>query len=364
MRLLPPGRAAACLFFGALVSSCLGDSGRAIPDDPGMAFRLDLPAEASPRSIEQIRRIELARLTPPVISIRDALLLPGGDIVVVDWRQHRVVRIGSAGAVRSVFGREGDGPGEFRSPTHVMPLGTDSLLIYDNELSRFSVFDMDGNLGRTFKPSWTSEGMTVSHLLPAPEGLLLGLSVRLHPRALRALVGTVKRDSIRLVLADYAGAIGDGEGVVVADRLWTATIEHNAFLVSILPEGPRALVATTSKGVLVIENTSRWVEVLPWDSIAATDRLVLDRTATPKSESEGLFGTMVPDGRDGAWVTERSADSRGRRRWYRISHDGSIVYHVLAAPVDVGLLAALSDTLLTRTQDSDGNLVLATWIVR
>ncbi len=57
--------------------------------------------------------------------------------------------------VRSVGG-EGDGPGEFRSDEFrpmgpIWPLGSDSIAVWDSGNQRLTVFDIDGELGRSFR---------------------------------------------------------------------------------------------------------------------------------------------------------------------------------------------------------------------
>ena len=67
--------------------------------------------------------------------------------------------------VRSV-GREGDGPGEFRSLGEPWSLGSDSIAVWDSRNARLTVFDIDGELGRSFRLDPIPETFR-----PTPQGI-------------------------------------------------------------------------------------------------------------------------------------------------------------------------------------------------
>lgn len=69
-----------------------------------------------------------------------------GRIYVGDTYQQRVTVLGPDGRLLRVFGRRGSGPHEFRSIGGVQVLPADSLLVYDPELGRISVFAPDSGL--------------------------------------------------------------------------------------------------------------------------------------------------------------------------------------------------------------------------
>jgi hypothetical protein len=66
-----------------------------------------------------------------------------GRIYAGDWFTARVVVLDSTGAVLRMVGRRGLGPGEFRSIRGVQVLPGDSLLVYDPNAMRLSVFAPD-----------------------------------------------------------------------------------------------------------------------------------------------------------------------------------------------------------------------------
>lgn len=56
----------------------------------------------------------------------------------------------------SDVGRLGAGPGEFRSPSYVLPVPGDSTVVFDSQLERATVFDQDLNAKRTIDLAVTS----------------------------------------------------------------------------------------------------------------------------------------------------------------------------------------------------------------
>ena len=93
---------------------------------------------------------------PPLYRVSDAVLdNERNGVFLVNGGDGELVRfeIGS-GRIRRI-GRLGTGPGEFRRPLWLEPHGPDSLLVYDRDLTRFSVFSRSGSFGRTFRVSGT-----------------------------------------------------------------------------------------------------------------------------------------------------------------------------------------------------------------
>ena len=93
--------------------------------------------------------------------ISGVMRLPDGNILVADGgntlREYR-----DTGGYVSTWGREGEGPGEFRHLGGMDRLGVDSVIVWDRRLHRLTVFDATGRIGRE---------VTVRE---APELILLG----------------------------------------------------------------------------------------------------------------------------------------------------------------------------------------------
>ena len=69
--------------------------------------------------------------------------------------------------VRSIGG-EGDGPGEFRAIGEPWPLGSDSIVVWDRRSRRLTVFDINGEFGRSFR----LDDPFPEALPPTPQGIL------------------------------------------------------------------------------------------------------------------------------------------------------------------------------------------------
>jgi hypothetical protein len=77
--------------------------------------------------------------------------LPDGRIAVPNGATAEVRIFDSAGRYLSAVGRRGEGPGEFRSPWHILEWPGDSLLVLDISRGfRFNIFGPDGAFVRSF----------------------------------------------------------------------------------------------------------------------------------------------------------------------------------------------------------------------
>lgn len=73
-------------------------------------------------------------------SVFDLAVDSRGSIYVPDPFQHRVLVLTETGSVLRAVGRRGEGPGEYRMIRNVQVLPGDSLLVYDPELARVTVY--------------------------------------------------------------------------------------------------------------------------------------------------------------------------------------------------------------------------------
>jgi hypothetical protein len=84
--------------------------------------------------------------------VEDARLLRNGRIAVVNRGTDEVRVFNSTGEFEFSVGREGEGPGEFQDPIEVSVLPPDSLVVWDWDLGRLSVFNEDGVFVRSILP--------------------------------------------------------------------------------------------------------------------------------------------------------------------------------------------------------------------
>ena len=93
--------------------------------------------------------------------------LSNGNILIANGGTHELRFYDPDGThIRSVGG-EGDGPGEFRAMRGPWPLGSDSIVIWDSRIARLTVFDTDGEFGRSFELNPIPDA-----LYPTPQGIL------------------------------------------------------------------------------------------------------------------------------------------------------------------------------------------------
>lgn len=92
--------------------------------------------------------------------------LPEGRLAVVDGGSGELRLFDSGGRFLRRAGGLGEGPGEFRTPMLVPYVSSDSLLIFDTRLRRFTLFSSDGRAHRSFPP----EGLPPERVTGAARG--------------------------------------------------------------------------------------------------------------------------------------------------------------------------------------------------
>ncbi|MEX0891170.1 MAG: hypothetical protein WEB88_03295, partial [Gemmatimonadota bacterium] len=70
--------------------------------------------------------------------------IEGGPILVGTDAPPRALVLRADGSLAATLGRQGEGPGEFDNVASVVPLGTDSVAVWDRDRRRLSVFTLDG----------------------------------------------------------------------------------------------------------------------------------------------------------------------------------------------------------------------------
>ena len=94
-----------------------------------------------------------------------------GRIFVLDYGNNRIQAFDSGGQYFATMGQEGEGPGEFLSPT-AMTIAGDRLLVNDFPNSRISVWSLKGEYVESIRPDPPLES---GQLLGFPDGTLVSL---------------------------------------------------------------------------------------------------------------------------------------------------------------------------------------------
>ena len=157
MRALPPllAIATACVNAGACVPETSVGSAIELRDSSGVVI-----VEHGPSALTSVPRWTLS--DTPIVEIGGSAGDPNdelyrvqavkqsntGDILVLNSGTSEIRKYDRAGRHLLNMGRRGSGPGEFAAPLWLVVDRTDSILVYDFRLQRFSLFDTDGTPGR------------------------------------------------------------------------------------------------------------------------------------------------------------------------------------------------------------------------
>lgn len=107
--------------------------------------------------------------------VGDATRLADGRIVVANGGSNQLLVFDAAGDYLAAWAGQGDGPGEFRSLATVRRWPGDSLIAADSEQGRASVFDLEGNHGRTITLKGNPGGFFKSISSDPTEHRLMGV---------------------------------------------------------------------------------------------------------------------------------------------------------------------------------------------
>ncbi len=90
-----------------------------------------------------------------LFQVRGAVRLSEGQIVVANGGSNELRYFDGRGRYLKSAGRKGGGPGEFEGLGAPLPVGGDSVAVYDWNLRRISLWDPDGNFVRSFGIQFT-----------------------------------------------------------------------------------------------------------------------------------------------------------------------------------------------------------------
>jgi hypothetical protein len=130
-------------------------SGVVLRDSAGVAVVENLTSRWGDSAGWHVTRVPLlslgAREGDPALQfagIADAARLSNGTIVVADGRSAEVRFFAGGGALLSISGGQGEGPGEFRAIERMVVSPGDTVWVYDFALRRFTVLDQRGVVQR------------------------------------------------------------------------------------------------------------------------------------------------------------------------------------------------------------------------
>jgi 6-bladed beta-propeller protein len=139
-------------------------------DRPAVGSRMSWTVGVTPAlsigTLEGEEAYQLYRVT-------DAIRLDDGRVIVVNRGSNELRVFDEAGTHVASWGSEGEGPGEFTGVIEARVWAGDSIMAWDFSQRRLSIFDLDGNLGRTFSVKQSEELSNPEFRELMPDGRLL-----------------------------------------------------------------------------------------------------------------------------------------------------------------------------------------------
>lgn len=189
--------------------------------------------------------------------IRGAISLVDGSIVVADGGASELRVFDSAGRFTKRFGREGDGPQEFRSIDWINRCGGPTVFVYDALRSRMTEWSTDGQLLDDFTVQSPREGLPPYAVECGPDE---GFIVLGWPDIVNIAASGAYRPSVELGTATANGqfvkVIAKVEG---GDRFRTANNDGP------IPLGRTTTVGASGTSIIVGTADSFYVDVLSLD---------------------------------------------------------------------------------------------------
>lgn len=282
-----------------------------------------------------------------------ATRLADGRIAVANSGTSEIRFYDPSGRFVSSAGRAGEGPGEFRNLGMFFRPG-DSLVAYDYQLRRLSIFDGKGTFARSLVLETPSDRRPLFPLGVFGDGTLLVSSILIFVQG--EVKPGVARDTVLYLRQDLGGALVDSIGRFPIDE-YLVRVTGGAMSVSPLPFGIGAFTAIhgsgffygTSDGYEIRRYASngtlemlirRAVEprpVTPADVDAYKERLLSaaaeqNRQAverrladTPFPETMPTFSGFRVDAAGNLWVEEYRHPADDRSRWTIFDPDGQML---------------------------------------
>lgn len=182
---------------------------------------LDLGVAAGDPEFEFVTILGLARL-------------PNGNVLVANRGTRELRFFSPTGEFVRAVGRDGEGPGEFRNFFGAYRYGSDSLIVWDYRLFRWTVFDTAGAFGRIIRPAYPV--MNPRALRPLENGALLLADTWIedmsdhrvdHQRILRVSANGEHADSLGAYRSREMFSSREGAPVAMG-RIFGATLVHGA----------------------------------------------------------------------------------------------------------------------------------------
>lgn len=195
--------------------------------------------------------------------VRDAMRLPDGRFVVADQGSNELRVFDASGIHSATWSREGEGPGEFTQLAGIAPWPGDSLLARNARPQGFTVFDLRGNVGRTFG-------------LPRADRVTFAVPLGLRGILVSGADSEAVSSSVATELVEYEIRDGEGHhsaalGVFPGRQSYSASM-LGTDITMLLPFSPS--IAAASWGELVVVAPNRRYEIRAFGPDGTLQRIV------------------------------------------------------------------------------------------
>jgi hypothetical protein len=325
-------------------------------------------------SVEPVTRLS-ERLPQDLqpLEIEDATRLPDGKIAYVSGRDLMFHMTSASGReVPASFGRDGEGPGEFKSLNWIEQCGEDRMYAWDFLQDRLSTFSLTGEFLRQV----TIAGPSLTRLYCDNAGMFMALET---PRAaLGPPDGSFEPMTARLLLLDSTGeAVSELTDVPMGRNRPLGTVSTGGLV------GENVLLGTAEQeAVQLLDRGGTVLREIPLGELDRTitpalyqaelDRIVAQThpnvqgriremlSTVPMPASLPAYRSIVTDKERLAWITLSSVGD-GKTRLIAVdasSGSSSGVIGTVEFPFEAELLEAGSGYLLLRTSSDAGDDVV------
>jgi hypothetical protein len=221
--------------------------------------------------------------TEQLFNVVDALKLDDGRIVVANSGSGELRFYDAAGAFLNTSGRKGDGPGEFGELLWMRTHG-DSLLAFDWDGAKLSVFGLDGTFARSvaMRPLIQTGGAP-SYLSPFADGTLLAVA-SLYRSESGGLEAGMRRNTALHLRCDMDGGLIDTVGALPGDE-WYLRSEGGGVVGGVRALGLEGHTTAHSDGFFYGDSES--YEIGDYDRDGTLTRLIrLDRPNRPVTDRD------------------------------------------------------------------------------
>lgn len=204
--------------------------------------------------------------TEPLYRVAGALRLSNGWYVIADGGSSQIRFYDEHGELSQVFGRHGEGPGEFIELSSLHRYVSDSLSVFDRRLQRLSIIHRDATMGRTIDLA-VHGASVIGRVEPFASGRFLAVPAW-SAGAVQDADRGLHREPLPYLILSRRGEVVDTLGRIPSTEMYYAPTSGG--LTAMLPPFGRATVAAVS-GKHAFIGTSESFEIVRFTDTGSAD---------------------------------------------------------------------------------------------